>query len=370
MYADPTSLSLPAWLDEPVGLGPEVTQLYGANGQPMLYLPATRGYLRLSRSGAAITALLDGTVTGTDVVANIASRQPAGATTPVDQLVADFLEELRAAHALTVPSDPTPGRNRLRRLVAVRRHVPLLRSVEPIVRLPAGVVRRFPRLVIAALAALGGGAAVAAFLALTERATHSGSVAWWFVPIVVVLEVTLHELGHATVCEALGAPVREAGVALWCSVVPIAYVDCTDAYRLPERHRRVAIALAGPVVDVLAAGVTALVALAASGAVAATAHLVLAVQVVLVLSNLNPLLPTDGYHAVEAGLGTLNFRRRAFAYTAHLLVRRPLPATLRSVRRTRGLAYVTYSLAAALYVAFIFAVVVTALPILLTGGGR
>ena len=46
---------------------------------------------------------------------------------------------------------------------------------------------------------------------------------------------------------------------------------------------------------------------------AATAHLVLAVQVVLVLSNLNPLLPTDGYHAFEAGVGSLNFRRRAFA---------------------------------------------------------
>ena len=71
-------------------------------------------------------------------------------------------------------------------------------------------------------------------MALTERATNSGFVAWWFVPIVVVVEVTLHELGHATVCEALGTPVREAGVALWCSVIPIAYVDCTDAYRLPR----------------------------------------------------------------------------------------------------------------------------------------
>ncbi len=269
-----------------------------------------------------------------------------------------------------MPSDPPPRRSRFSRLVAIRRHFPLLRSVEPIVRLPAALLRRFPRLVIAALAVLGTGAAVASFMALTERATNSGFVAWWFVPIVVVVEVTLHELGHATVCEALGTPVREAGVALWCSVIPIAYVDCTDAYRLPQRSRRVAIALAGPAVDVVAAGVTALIALMAGGAVAATAHLVLAVQVVLVLSNLNPLLPTDGYHAFEAGVGSLNFRRRAFAYTGHRLFRRPLPAALTSVRPSRRAGYLAYSVVAVLYVSFIVAVVVTALPILLTGGGR
>ena len=380
MHADPTSLKLsppgggarplPAWMDEPVGLRPEVTRIAGANGQPMLYLPATRGYLRLSRSGAAITALLDGSVTGADVVAHVASRRPANVTASADHLVAGFLEELRAADALTVASDPIPPRSRLSRLVAIRRHIPLLRSVEPVVRLPAALLRRFPRLVIAVLAALGAGAAVAAVVALTSRATHSGFVAWWFVPIVVIVEVTLHELGHATVCEALGTPVREAGVALWCSVIPIAYVDCTDAYRLPRRSRRVAIALAGPVVDVMAAGVTALVALTASGAVAATAHLVLAVQVVLVLSNLNPLLPTDGYHALEAGLGALNFRRRAFDYTTHRLFGRPLPPALTAVRRSRRVGYVIYSAVAVLYVTFIVAVVVTALPILLTGGGR
>jgi putative peptide zinc metalloprotease protein len=340
MYADPTSLedSTPAWLDEPVGLRPDATLLSGANGQPMLYLPATRGYVRLSRSGAAITALLDGSATGTDVVASIAARRPATATAPVDHLVTGFLEELRAAHALTVPSDPPPG--------------------------------RFPRVVIAILAALGAAAAVASFMALTERATNSSFVAWWFVPMAVVVEVTLHELGHATVCEAFGTPVREAGVALWCSVIPIAYVDCTDAYRLPQRSRRVAIALAGPVVDVLAAGVTAVLALAAGGAVAATAHLVLAVQVVLVVSNLNPLMPTDGYHAFEAGLGTLNFRRRAFTYTGHRLLRRPLPTTIGPLRRSRRIAYLAYSAVAVLYLSFIVAVVVTALPILLTGGGR
>src|SRR5580704_17292241 len=136
MYADPTiAPSLPAWLDEPLGLRPEVTRLAGANGQPMLYLPATKGYVRLSRSGAAITSLLDGTTTGTEVMAQIAARQPAGSPAPVDHLVAAFLEDLRAAEALTVSSDPTPRRSGVARLFGIGTHLPLLRSVGPVVRL-------------------------------------------------------------------------------------------------------------------------------------------------------------------------------------------------------------------------------------------
>src|ERR1039458_10039014 len=125
MYADPASLeprSLPAWLDEPLGLRPEVTRLSRANGQPMLYLPGTKGYVRLNRSGAVITSLLDGTTTGTEVMAKIAARQPVGWPAAVDHLVAGFLEELRAAEALTVPSDPTPRRSRLARLLGIGGH--------------------------------------------------------------------------------------------------------------------------------------------------------------------------------------------------------------------------------------------------------
>jgi putative peptide zinc metalloprotease protein len=373
MYADPTSLepgALPAWLDEPLGLRPEVTRLSGANGQPMLYVPASKGYVRLSQSGAVITSLLDGTATGAEVVAEIAARRPAGSSAPVDHLVAGFLEELRAADALTVPSAPTPRRSRLARVLGIGSHLPLLKSVGPVVRLPAAVLRRFPRAVMAAFVLLGGLAAAATLTVLTARATHSVLVVWWFLPIAIVVEVTLHELGHATVCEALGTPAREAGVALLCWILPIAYVDCTDAYRLPQRSRRVAIAMAGPAVDVLAAGITAAVALNTSGSVAATAHLLLAIQVILVVGNLNPLLPTDGYHALEAGLGGLNYRRRAFAYAGHRLFGRPLPAALGSPPRSRRITYLTYAILAALYLVVIVAMVVIMALFLITAVSR
>jgi putative peptide zinc metalloprotease protein len=334
----------------------------------MLYLPDTKGYLRLSRSGEAIVSLLDGSTTGTDVVTHLSSRRPAGSPAPVDQLVTGFLEELRAAHALTAPADRTPRRSRLARLVLSRRYFPLLRSVEPIVRVPAAVVWRFPRAAVAAVAAVATSALVIAVSALSKPPPQA-TVFWLAVPFVIAGEVVIHELGHATVCDALDTPVREAGLALWCWVIPIAYVDCTDAYRLAQRSRRVAIALAGPAVDVTAAGVAAVVSLAATGTWAATAHLVLAIFVVLILSNLNPLFPTDGYHALEAAFGGLNFRRRAFGYAGHRILGRPLPSALVSARRTQRMGYAAYTAVAILYMAFVVAVVVTAVPILLRGVG-
>jgi putative peptide zinc metalloprotease protein len=374
MYAIDTGFEPPplagsesSWLDEPVQLRPGVTRLSGANGEPLLYLPATRGYLRLSRSGAAIVSLLDGSATGTDVIARLAARQPGGSRAPVDRLVIGFLEELRKAEALTVPADCPPRRRRLARFARSRRYFPLLSTVEPVVRLPAAVLWRFPRAVVAAVAGMATSALVVMAAALTKAPPH-GSIVWPAVPFVIVCEVVIHELAHATVCDALDTPVREAGVALWCWVVPIAYVDCTDAYRLAQRSRRVGIALAGPAVDILAAGVAAVVSLAGSGAWAATAHLVLAVQVVIVLSNLNPLFPTDGYHAVEAALGGLNYRRRAFGYALNRLFRRPLPTALVSVGGARRVGYVIYTTVALVYMTFVIAVVVTAVPMLLTGG--
>jgi putative peptide zinc metalloprotease protein len=112
------------------------------------------------------------------------------------------------------------------------------------------------------------------------------------------------------------------------------------------------------------------VALNTSGAVAATAHLLLAIQVILVVGNLNPLLPTDGYHALEAGLGGLNYRRRAFAYAGHRLFGRPLPAALGTMRRSRRAAYLTYSILAAAYVAVIAAVVAIMAVFLISAASR
>jgi putative peptide zinc metalloprotease protein len=209
---------------------------------------------------------------------------------------------------------------------------------------------------------------VIAVTALTKPPPHA-AVCWLAVPFIIAGEAVVHELGHAAVCDALDTPVREAGVALWCWVIPIAYVDCTDAYRLAQRSRRVAIALAGPAVDVMAAGVAAIVSLSATGAWAATAHLVLAIFVVLILSNLNPLFPTDGYHAIEAAFGGLNFRRRAFGYAGHRILRRPLSSALVSTSRTQRVGYTLYTAVAVLYMTFVVAVVVTAVPVFLHGAG-
>ena len=62
---------------------------------------------------------------------------------------------------------------------------------------------------------------------------------------------------------------------LWAWFLPLAYVDCTDLYRLPERRPRVMVALAGPFVDLVAAGLAAAVALTTTGEASGTAFMVL-----------------------------------------------------------------------------------------------
>jgi putative peptide zinc metalloprotease protein len=81
------------------------------------------------------------------------------------------------------------------------------------------------------------------------------------------------------------------------------------------------------------------------------------------------LFPTDGYHALEAAFGGLNFRRRAFGYAGHRILRRPLPSALVSTSRTQRVGYTLYTAVAVLYMTFVVAVVVTAVPIFLRGAG-
>jgi putative peptide zinc metalloprotease protein len=223
--------------------------------------------------------------------------------------------------------------------------MPLLHRIEPIVRGPAWLLEGIPPAaltggtLLAALASL-----VAIVAALTNQPPTTTGVFWLAVPLLLGLEVLVHELAHATMCHALGVRVREAGIRLWCFLFPIAYVDRTDAYRVRSRACRAAIALAGPVVDLTAAGVAAAASLVLPGRAGATAFLILAVLIVLLVGNLNPLLPTDGYHAIEAASGELNFRSRAFTYVGHRLLLIAMPSALAATSRGRRAVYTGYAI--------------------------
>jgi putative peptide zinc metalloprotease protein len=129
----------------------------------------------------------------------------------------------------------------------------------------------------------------------------------------LLLHAIIHELSHALVGSYYGVKIREFGIALLYYFLPVAYTDRTDAYRLRDFNSRAAIAMAGPMFDLYGAGISAAASCLTSGTAAVNFRLLMWMQVITFISNLNPLMPGDGYHVLEAWFGALNFRRRAFS---------------------------------------------------------
>jgi putative peptide zinc metalloprotease protein len=130
----------------------------------------------------------------------------------------------------------------------------------------------------------------------------------------VALAVTfVHELGHGLACQLYGGQVRDLGVMLLYLVLPAAYCDISDAHLVDSRRRRAVIAMAGCYVNLwlwIAATLAwrcfepdLLVTRVALGIIATTA--------LSLFVNLNPLLPLDGYYALEELLGVNNLRSRS-----------------------------------------------------------
>ncbi|MBT2365429.1 PqqD family peptide modification chaperone [Streptomyces sp. ISL-10] len=324
-----------AWLDTEylaIRRGVEITE--GINHQLIAFDAGTGHYTRLSRSGAAILKALDGTMTGRELAARVV--RPGADPESTEHIIVLFLGELRAAGLLNIPPAADDRHSQVR--FARRSHMPhralvgprVSRLLDPV----AAVLRRAPRVfallwcaaVLLSLAAVW--FAVSAPGA-AERLSVSGLTWGWSVLIgTMLVQTAVHELSHAVACRYYDVPVREIGIGLLFYVVPAAYVDRTDAYRLTSRRARVVIALAGVSVDVLWLGGHALVAGHAGGQVGHAFGLLVFVQTALLVANLNPLLPTDGYHALEAGLGAVNLRARSFTALRCLVLRQPPPSWL------------------------------------------
>jgi putative peptide zinc metalloprotease protein len=135
--------------------------------------------------------------------------------------------------------------------------------------------------------------------------------------------------------------------------VPFAYVDRTDAYRLRSRRARISLAMAGPLLDGWWMGLAGLVTVLAHGGVVLVASEVLALQTYTLMMNLNPVLASDGYAAVEAGLGLVDPRGRALRLVRHLITRAPLPPHLAVLGPWRRAAYLLYGLACAGYLVLV-----------------
>lgn len=134
----------------------------------------------------------------------------------------------------------------------------------------------------------------------------------WMIMLVVwaVLKL-IHELGHACVAHHHGVRVGRAGI-MFFMFAPLAYVDVTDAWKLPKRSSRIAIALGGVYFELICASVAVWTWWywqgGAVGNLAAQIFFLAGPATLLV--NANPLLRLDGYYVVSDLVDIPNLREQ------------------------------------------------------------
>lgn len=118
----------------------------------------------------------------------------------------------------------------------------------------------------------------------------------WLLVAIGIAKV-LHEMGHALVCKHFGGEVRELGFMLLV-FAPCLYCDVTDAWRLPNKWRRIAISAAGVLVELVLASVATIVWRHAQPGVVQLVALNIMIICTLntLLVNGNPLMRYDGYY--------------------------------------------------------------------------
>jgi putative peptide zinc metalloprotease protein len=145
-----------------------------------------------------------------------------------------------------------------------------------------------------------------------------------------MLVVTLHELGHAFTLKHYGGIVPEVGL-LFMLLIPAAYTNTTDSYRLVKGRQRVLVIAAGVIFQlIIAACALWLWNISVSGSwLATTSYLLMVAALFTVAVNLNPLAKFDGYYLAVALTGINNLRTRCFGLYANLLRRQPIQESSR-----------------------------------------
>jgi putative peptide zinc metalloprotease protein len=128
----------------------------------------------------------------------------------------------------------------------------------------------------------------------------------------------VHETAHGLAMASYGRRVGRAGLKL-VLVFPYAFVDTSEAWFEPRRHR-IVVSAAGPVSDAVLGGAFSLACLTLAAGTLRDICFQLAVGAYLgALMNLNPFVERDGYHILADILDEPGLRGRARAELARRL---------------------------------------------------
>ncbi len=143
-------------------------------------------------------------------------------------------------------------------------------------------------------------------------------------PVVFVVELALHELGHALACRLMGARPKGFGVGLLFGIMPIVFTETTDSYTIPSRAKRAFVSFAGPMVNLMSFGLVMTLYWHVEGA-GLPGKLLLAYSALPLsafLVSMNPFyLRMDGYWILADWLERPNLRRDSFRYMRSLFGR-------------------------------------------------
>lgn len=133
----------------------------------------------------------------------------------------------------------------------------------------------------------------------------------------------LHELGHGFAAKVWGAEVHEMGI-MFLVLMPVPYVDASGANVFPDKRKRMVVAAAGILVEMLLAALAFFVWLVVEpGIVRSLAYSIIWISgASTLLFNANPLLRFDGYFVLSDGIEIPNLGARANQYLGYLVQRR------------------------------------------------
>jgi putative peptide zinc metalloprotease protein len=337
--------------------------LTGMDEMTLIFDPVSGAYHRVSRSGGVLLAHLDG-AHSVDDLTRLADPTGADLTrrTQFRTQLDGFLDHLDRSGLLAGSEPPAPTAekraktSRMMPRVVVSRSLP--RLLEPLAARLRGGLAPVLAWIAAALAVAGFAAGFGVLFTHGGVSVPRSGLAFALAAVLQLVLILLHESSHALVAQVLKVPVRGLGFAMLFWFMPVAYVDRTDAYRLRGRRGRVALALAGMGSDGVWTGVVGGAALLTDGFWQHTFLLLLTLQLIGLMVNLNPLLPSDGYSALEAASGQVDYRGRAFGLVGSVLARRPRPSYLRGLPTRRAAGYTAYAVGSAGYVLLVAAMLV------------
>ncbi len=175
---------------------------------------------------------------------------------------------------------------------------------------------------------------------------------WPVLAVMWCASKVVHEFGHAVAAKRQGVRVGNMGVMFFL-FAPLAYVDVTDAWRLPGRFARAKIAMAGVYVELAVAAIAMWCYMILPEGLGR--HLCAQVFVIAgpatLLVNANPLLRLDGYYVFSDLTDIANLRmhgrRSLVSWVERILFGIPRPTSMlggwrRSVAMMHALASVAF----------------------------